>query len=158
MLNGKAFELFKNEILTTTTEGSKSEKTARFAAQLDEKTAELTDLTQKIIQNAAQSGVEVMLADATLYLEYFGLVVVAWMWLKQGIVADKALQNGVDVADEKLFMESKLATMRFFFEYELPKTQALRTQLLNFDKLTVSLESAVLVWLIHEFNEFNEFH
>ena len=88
-----------------------------------------------------------MLADATLYLEYFGLVVVAWMWLKQGIVADKALQDGVDVADEKLFLESKLATMRFFFEYELPKTQALRTQLLNFDKLTVSLESAVLVWV-----------
>lgn len=145
MLNGKAFELFTNEIKATVTEGGKSDKTTVYATQLTKIVEELTDLTQKIMVNARQSGAEVMLADATLYLEYFGLVVVSWMWLKQGIVADKALQQGVDVADEKIFMESKLATMRFFFEYELPKTQALRTQLLNFDKLTVSLDSAVLV-------------
>jgi butyryl-CoA dehydrogenase len=145
MLNGKAFELFTNEIKATITEGGKSDKTALFATQLTKIVEELTDLTQKIMVNARQSGAEVMLADATLYLEYFGLVVVSWMWLKQGIVADKALQQGLDVADEKLFMESKLATMRFFFEYELPKTQALRTQLSNFDKLTVGLDSAVLV-------------
>ncbi len=145
MLNGKAFELFRNEINAAITEGGQSEKTARFATQLGEKTDQLASTTQKIMLNARESGAEVMLADATLYLEYFGLVVVSWMWLKQGIAATKALAHGVDAADEKLFFDSKLATMRFFFEYELPKTQALQTQLLNFDKLTVSLDSAVLV-------------
>ncbi len=145
MVNGKAFELFKNEINTTITEGGQSEKTAVFSKQLAESMADLTDLTQKILINARESGAEVMLADATLYLEYFGLVVVAWMWLKQGIVSDKVLQQGVEGVDDKLFYESKLVTMRFFFEYELTKTKTLQTQLLNFDKLTVSLDSAVLV-------------
>ena len=145
MLNGKAFELFKNEINQSITEGSQSDKTASFATQLAEITEELTVLTQKILINGHEKGAETMLADATLYLEYFGIVVIAWMWLKQGIVADKALENGLGIEDEKLFYESKLATMRFFFEYELPKTTALKSQLLNFDKLTVSLDSAVLV-------------
>ncbi len=145
MLNGKAFELFKNEINVAVTEGSQSDKTAAFSKQLAEKTDELTTITIKTLTNGRETGAEVMLADATLYLEYFGLVVVAWMWLKQGIVADRALQQGVAIADEKLFYESKLATMRFFFEYELPKTNGLHSQLLNFDKLTVDLESSVLV-------------
>ncbi len=145
MVNGKAFELFKKEINATITEGGQFEKTAAFSKQLAENMSDLTDLTQKILTNAQESGAEVMLADATLYLEYFGLVVVAWMWLKQGIVADKTLQQGVEGADEKLFYESKLVTMRYFFEYELTKTKTLQTQLLNFDKLTVSLDSAVLV-------------
>ena len=145
MVNGKAFELFKNEINATITEGGHSDKTATFTSQLAKNVAELTILTQKILENGQESGAEVMLADATLYLEYFGLVVVAWMWLKQGIAADKALQQGVEGADDKLFYESKLVTMRYFFEYELPKTKTLQTQLLNFDKLTVSLDSAVLV-------------
>ncbi len=145
ILNGKAFDLFKKEINATITEGGQSDKTASFSKQLAESMADLTDLTRKILTNGQESGAEVMLADATLYLEYFGLVVVAWMWLKQGIVADKALLQGVEGADDKLFYESKLVTMRYFFEYELPKTKTLQIQLLNFDKLTVSLDSAVLV-------------
>jgi alkylation response protein AidB-like acyl-CoA dehydrogenase len=145
MLNGKAFELFKNEINAAVTEGSNSDRTSAFAKQLDDATNDLADLTKKILLNGRESGAEVLLADATLYLEYFGIVVVAWMWLKQGNVANKALQAGIDIVDEKLFYESKMATMRFFFEYELPKTKGLHGQLLNFDKLTVSLDSAVLV-------------
>ena len=145
MMNGKAFELFKQEVNASVTEGGKSVKTAAFATQLADITEQLTDLTHKILTNGREKGAEVMLADATLYLEYFGIVVVAWMWLKQGIVADKVLEQGIEVADEKLFYDSKLATMRFFFEYELPKTKGLQSQLLNFDKLTVSLDSAVLV-------------
>ena len=145
MVNGKAFELFKNEINASITEGEQSDKTATFATKLAENISNLTTLTRQILENGQKSGPEVMLADATLYLEYFGLVVIGWMWLKQGIAADKALKHGVEGEDDKLFYDSKLVTMRFFFEYELPKTKALHEQLLNFDKLTVSLESAVLV-------------
>ncbi len=145
MVNGKALELFKKEINATITEGGQWEKTVAFSKQLAENFSELMEVTQKILVNGRESGAEVMLADATLYLEYFGLVVVAWMWLKQGIIAEKTLQRGVEGTDEKLFYESKLVTMRYFFEYELPKTKILQTQLLNFDKLTVNLDSAVLV-------------
>ncbi|MBL7816213.1 MAG: acyl-CoA dehydrogenase [Saprospiraceae bacterium] len=145
MLNGKAFILFTNEVNAAITEGAKSDRTAVFAQQLGEKMTELTTLTQKILVNGREKGAEVMLADATLYLDYFGLVVIAWQWLKQGIAAEKALAQNVDIEDEKQFYESKIVAMRYFFEYELPKTNALNGQLLNFDKLTVSLDSTVLV-------------
>ncbi len=40
---------------------------------------------------------EVFLADANLYMDFFGIVVVGWIWLKQGVVAKNALvTNSLD--------------------------------------------------------------
>ena len=58
---------------------------------------------------------EEALANATPYLQAFGHVVLAWIWLDVAIVAarvDSALKPG------------KLAAMRYFFAYELPKIDA----------------------------------
>ena len=53
------------------------------------------------------------LANASVYLEAFGHIIVAWIWLKQAIVA--ADQTGD-------FYAGKLQACRYFFEWELPKT------------------------------------
>jgi butyryl-CoA dehydrogenase len=63
------------------------------------------------------------LANATLYLDAFGHVVIAWLWLWQGLAASKALAAGASSADES-FYRGKLATCRYFFRYELPKVHA----------------------------------
>lgn len=63
------------------------------------------------------------LANATLYLDAFGHVVIAWLWLWQGLTASNALAAGVSSADER-FYRGKLATCRYFFRYELPKVHA----------------------------------
>jgi alkylation response protein AidB-like acyl-CoA dehydrogenase len=146
MSNGKAAELFGNELVTSITEGSNLGRTKLYAYQLGETAKQLKSITAKVYENARETSPEVLLADATLFLDYFSTVTIAWMWLKQGIVAAKALENNADLsADDTIFYESKLATMRYYFEYELPKTKALETQLLNFDKLTVELDTAILV-------------
>ncbi len=146
MSNGKAAELFGNELIASITEGSNLGRTKLYAYQLGETAKQLKSMTAKVYENARTTSPEVLLADATLFLEYFSTVTIAWMWLKQGIVAAKALENKAGLSeDDVIFYESKLATMRFFFEYELPKTKALETQLLNFDKLTVELDTAILV-------------
>ena len=145
MQGGKALQIFSNELTATVTEGIKSDATALYAQQLSEAMQNLNDLTAKILSNGREQGAEVMLADATLYLEYFGILVVGWMWLKQGVLADQTLRKGVLGEDETLFYESKGVTMRYFFEYEMPKMQPLQRQLLNFDKLTVGLKKEVLV-------------
>jgi len=61
------------------------------------------------------------LANATPFLEGFGHVVVAWMWLRQAAVALRALPGarGPD-AD---FYEGKLAACRYFFRWELPRSR-----------------------------------
>jgi butyryl-CoA dehydrogenase len=58
---------------------------------------------------------EEALANATPYLQAFGHVVLAWLWLD---VALAAAERKGDLAS------GKLAAMRYFFAYELPKIDA----------------------------------
>jgi butyryl-CoA dehydrogenase len=61
---------------------------------------------------------EEALANATPYLQAFGHVVLAWLWLD---VALAVLRSGPAVA---AFGQGKLAAMRYFYAYELPKMDA----------------------------------
>jgi len=99
---------------------------------LQKVTAHLTEVGKKEIP-------ELFLADATLYLEFFGIVSVAWQWLVQGIAIMKTLANNPDGA-ELNFYNGKFFAFRYFFEYELPKTEGLAKRLMNSDGLTVEIE------------------
>jgi len=61
------------------------------------------------------------LANATLYLDAFGHVVVAWFWLQQAVVAKGMLATA---PSDRTFYEGKLAACRYFFRYELPHVHA----------------------------------
>jgi butyryl-CoA dehydrogenase len=58
---------------------------------------------------------EEALANATPYLQAFGHVVLAWIWL------DVALATA-GCSDDAA--QGRRAAMRYFFHYELPKTDA----------------------------------
>lgn len=60
------------------------------------------------------------LANATLYLDGFGQIVIAWLWLKQAVAASRALESGTG-AGETDFHQGKIAACRYFFRYELPR-------------------------------------
>jgi hypothetical protein len=67
-------------------------------------------------QSAWATGVpEEALANATPYLQAFGHTVLAWLWLDVTL----SLQGRDDD-----FAQGKRAAMRYFFDYELPKTGA----------------------------------
>ncbi|MGB3864355.1 MAG: acyl-CoA dehydrogenase [Xanthobacteraceae bacterium] len=79
------------------------------------------------------------LANATVYLDAFGHVVVAWMWLRQAVIAAGLLAKGEGEAD---FLNGKLATCRYFYAYELPKTRTQRELLAALDDTTLSMQAA----------------
>jgi len=83
---------------------------------------ELAAALQKLgaaTQAAWATGVpEEALANATPYLQAFGHVVLAWLWLD---VARAVLRPSPAVG---VFGQGKLAAMRYFFAYELPKIDA----------------------------------
>ena len=58
---------------------------------------------------------EEALANATPYLQAFGHVVLAWLWLDVALAADKSPSP---------LKPGKLAAMHYFFAYELPKIDA----------------------------------
>ncbi len=71
----------------------------KFADELNDSLTKLQEVTQHLISIAGQEGPEAFLADATLYLEFFGIITIAWQWLLQGIAVQKALNNGAKKKD-----------------------------------------------------------
>jgi butyryl-CoA dehydrogenase len=60
------------------------------------------------------------LANANVYLDVSSRVVVAWLWLRMGIVAESKLPGAVS-EEERAFLQGKLAAMRYWFGWELPR-------------------------------------
>ncbi|CAN5194573.1 acyl-CoA dehydrogenase [soil metagenome] len=63
---------------------------------------------------------EEALANATPYLQAFGHMVLAWVWLDVALCAERGLK---DTAEPDL-LHGKLAACRYFFHYELPRIAA----------------------------------
>ncbi len=84
-------------------------------------------LAKSCIQNLlpfAKSGdYQAYLADATIFMELFGHLLVGWQWLKMGLTAAQQLtaQSGA-LSDE--FYRAQLETMQFYYKYEMPKILA----------------------------------
>jgi butyryl-CoA dehydrogenase len=139
MKNGQAFLLFINEIEDTIGAAQQYSELRGFANDLNSTLTDLQDVTQHLITIAQQQGPEAFLADATLYLDFFSTVTIAWQWLLQGVAAQKALNNGAKKKDQN-FYQGKMFALRYFFAYELPKTLGQARRLMDDDQLTVEMQ------------------
>jgi alkylation response protein AidB-like acyl-CoA dehydrogenase len=74
------------------------------------------------VTNALQreDDANVRLANASAYLEAFGHVVIAWIWLEQALIAVQALTHA-RTEDDINFYSGKREACRYFFQWELPK-------------------------------------
>ncbi|MCU1672306.1 MAG: acyl-CoA dehydrogenase [Frankiales bacterium] len=72
---------------------------------------------------------EVALANASVYLEAVGHVVLAWIWLEQLLAAD----------GEGDFYAGKRAAATYFFRYELPRTGPQLDLLASLDRTTLDM-------------------
>jgi butyryl-CoA dehydrogenase len=138
MHEGRAMLLFLGEVRRTIVAAGELAALEPQAAELTDALDELERVTQHLTSLALGGEVELFLADATLYLELFGIVAIAWQWLEQATVAQRALAREPTAADAR-FYEGKLATFRYFFAYELPKTAGLVRRLLKSDGLTLQM-------------------
>lgn len=144
MKGGKAVMLLNAEVNKTIEEAKKYEYLAPYAEQLGKVQEKLVATTMHLMNLAQTQGPEVFLSDATLYLDFFGLFTIAWQWLKQGIAAEKGLAEGQS-GDELNFYKGKQAALAYYFEYELPKVFATAKRLTSDKRLTLELDTEVLV-------------
>jgi butyryl-CoA dehydrogenase len=119
MKEGKALQLLAELVMEVIREASGNERLAPFAKKLGDEFKEMSDLTQALMKLAMDGKLEKYLSDATVYTEAFCNIVIAWQWLKQGIVAVKGGEMSPG------FYESKLKTMEYFFTYELVRNHSL---------------------------------
>ncbi len=138
MKQGGGFLLFADELNRLIGRAEEHPELQSYAARLSDALAELQQVTVFLMGIAAKGDVELFLADATLYLEMFSVVAVAWQWLLQGLAA--ARQSTGDLPEsEASFYQGKIVTMKYFFHYELPKIEGLRRRLMEADRLTIDM-------------------
>ncbi|MBU1696448.1 MAG: acyl-CoA dehydrogenase, partial [Proteobacteria bacterium] len=140
MKNGKAALLFIEEVRLTIQAAMEIKGLEFFAIELQKAMKLLEKVAGFLFNVAKEKGIEVYLSDATLFLEFYGLIVISWQWLIQGIVAQKALAENCSKKD-KNFYKGKVFAMNYFFRYELPKTLGLASRLMDNDNLTIDMKT-----------------
>jgi len=141
MENGKGLELLSTEIIKSISKANKDDDLKIYGGMLSEK----LDLTQKVLKKlmplALKGDYERFLADASVFMEFFSLIIISWSWLDIAIVAKNQLEK--NNFDQKL-LKGKLEAMKYFFLYELPKTTGLAEVLMNLSDVTIKKEDDYL--------------
>jgi hypothetical protein len=81
------------------------------------------------------------LANANVYLDVAGRVVYAWLWLRMGLTAE-GRRRTVDSDDMRAFYDGKLAAMRYWFAFELPRIGPDIALLSRLDDTTLTADPA----------------
>ena len=110
MNDGRSAILLAQTIRKTMQESAAYERLKPDVQGLEEVLAAYKIVLKKLVSKAMSSNTEAFLADANLFMEFCGLMVIGWQWLKQGVSACRLLgKNAGDV----LFYESKIRTLRY---------------------------------------------
>ncbi len=116
MGDGFAFDLLKRELKVTISEGSKFPSLKSFSDSLKEALFSVSETTEILNNVKRERGSEIALANSGLYLDTFGHLVLAWIWLKIGVTI---FSKEFDKTDEN-FYKGKLQALQYFYNYEVP--------------------------------------
>lgn len=100
---------------------------AEQAGQLDAAWQRIVTVTTAMF---GSDDVEAAMANSVAYLEAFGHIVVAWVWLQQALAAHDRSGD---------FYDGKRQAARYFFRYELPKTGPQLDLLESLDRTTLDM-------------------
>ena len=143
MQDGAALRLLEDAMRSTALRAQESAgfNLQRHAHELTHAASRLTSVTKRMWAAANPS---LTLANASLYLEAFGHVVMAWVWLEQAIAARLALSRAIaaDRTEDEAFYRGKLAAADYFFRWELPRVSAQLDLLASLDRTLLDMRDA----------------
>ncbi|TSE01939.1 acyl-CoA dehydrogenase [Skermania sp. ID1734] len=113
--------------IAETVRAGRDSEFADLAAQLDATWQRLVSVTADMF---GAGDLEAALANSSVYLETFGHIVIAWMWLEQAITT---------IGRSGDFYDGKRQAARYFFAYELPKTAPTLELLASLDRTTLTM-------------------
>jgi len=131
MQGGAAFGALHQTITQTIDEArGAGGELAGLAGDLEAGLGRLAETTGRLW---ADRDPELALANATVYLEAAGHVVIAWVWLEQMLAA---------AGKEGDFYDGKRQAGRYFYRFELPKTGPQFDLLDSLDRTTLEMQDA----------------
>ena len=83
--------------------------------------AKIQACSSALLGSMAKGEIEASLANASLYLDAMGRLVVAWIWLDQANIAQAKLANLSTEHPDHDFYQGKVQAARYFIEWELPE-------------------------------------
>ena len=144
MGHGEGAQLLMAEIMETIQAASQLDSLKGYAKILGDKLQVTQQILGHLMPFAMKGDYERFLADASIFMEFFSLVIMGWTWLDIGVNAQQALITGNgNYADE--FYESKLETLEYFFAYELPKTAGHAEILMHPTTVTIKKEKEYII-------------
>ena len=138
MERGAALQAMLGDLRATAAEASALAELREFSNALMEAVATIEATTQALAARMSKGEVRLALANASLYLTLVGHALVAWIWLKQAMVATRALAGAN--AEDADFYQGKIAACRYFFRYELPMVQSNSRLLQTLDDTTLAMQ------------------
>ena len=140
--NGKVLKYLAEEIQQTINSANNYNNLKPYAAMLLENVGLVQKVISILMPHALKGNYERFLADATVFMDFLGTIVVGWQWLKTASTAQEILEKN-EGNQSNAFYESKIHTMKFFYTYELIKTKGLAKTLMNNEELTISVSKEV---------------
>jgi hypothetical protein len=139
MEQGRAFELLLARMAETAAAAlaSEGELLPQCAKALNAAVLDAASTTRQLLSGRDAN---LMLANASVYLEMLGHVVIAWTWLRQAVLAARSLARAQ--GDDQAFYQGKLQACQYFFRYELPKTAAQNELLRSLDPTCLEMRDA----------------
>ena len=116
---GNALALLQAKIGETVSAADGLSMCAPLAKSVGDSVVLLNELTAHLLRSFATAGGEAVLANASVYLDLCGRILISWMWLRQAIVAERALVSAT--ADDSDFYRGKLQAARYYITWELPE-------------------------------------
>jgi alkylation response protein AidB-like acyl-CoA dehydrogenase len=124
---GALYELISGTVAKASEQGGEANE---FGESLQASLNRLGEVTAKLWESRDP---ESALANATVYLEATGHIVIAWSWLEQFLAA------GDSDGD---FYDGKRQAARYFFNFELPKTGPQLDLLASLDHTTLDMQES----------------
>jgi alkylation response protein AidB-like acyl-CoA dehydrogenase len=135
---GRALDYLVSEIRQTIATAKQTGGLSAHADALAEALARLNVVLKHLGSIAQAEGVEAYLADAAVFLEFFGTITIAWQWLLQAVHAESLGATARKKANRR-FYTGKRHTCDYFFKYELPKIHAISRTLLDPHRPTLAV-------------------
>ncbi|MFJ3054066.1 acyl-CoA dehydrogenase [Pseudomonas nitroreducens] len=137
---GDGYRLFLDRAFATLADAANDAVCAPLATQLGEALQHLEDVTLELQAQVAEDARH-GLANATVYLDLFGRVVVGWLWLRMALLAGRALAAGAQ-GPEVDFYQGKLQAARYFMDWELAPLEAQSRLLLAGNRVSLDMRDA----------------
>ncbi|PLW68735.1 acyl-CoA dehydrogenase [Pseudohalioglobus lutimaris] len=138
MNGGAGLKLFNEAVKASLGEAEHLPAVTEFTQPMLHGLDTLNGVTEALLGNLAHDP-DTTLANATVYLDLFGRVLAGWIWLKQAVVAARALDNdGLSAADLN-FYRGKLQATRYYFQWELPEIDAQASLLKRLDSVPLDM-------------------